>query len=65
MDVAVKPSSEPEPFFRMNHEEFVNKTINKRPRGDLNPYLQYLDNGLYPIILLFPFSTKNKLPHLI
>jgi hypothetical protein len=33
MVVAGKPSSELEPFFRMNHEEFANKTINKRPRG--------------------------------
>ena len=35
--VAVKPQPEFEPFFTMNYEEFVNKSLKKRPRGDLNP----------------------------
>ena len=35
--VAVKPQPEFEPFFRIDYEEFVNKSLKKRPRGDLNP----------------------------
>ena len=35
--VAVKPQAELEPFFRVNYEDFVNKSLKKRPRGDSNP----------------------------
>ncbi len=35
--VAVKPQPEFEPFFQLNYEEFVNKSLKKRPRGDSNP----------------------------
>ncbi len=35
--VAVKPQPELEPFFQLNYEEFVNKVLKMRPRGDLNP----------------------------
>lgn len=34
---AVKPQPEFEPFFKLNYEEFVNKSLKKRPRGDSNP----------------------------
>ena len=35
--VAVKPQRELEPFFQLNYEEFVNKVLKMRPRGDSNP----------------------------
>ncbi len=35
--VAVKPQPELEPFFQLNYEEFVNKVLKVRPRGDSNP----------------------------
>ncbi|MBA7694451.1 hypothetical protein ES703_103061 [subsurface metagenome] len=35
--VAVKPQPELEPFFQLNYEEFVNKVLKMRPRGDSNP----------------------------
>ena len=35
--VAVKPQPEFEPFFKLNYEEFVNKNLKVRPRGDSNP----------------------------
>ena len=34
---AVRPQPELEPFFQLNYEEFVNKVLKKRPRGDSNP----------------------------
>lgn len=35
--IAVKPQPELTPFFQLNYEEYVNKVLKKRPRGDLNP----------------------------
>ena len=35
--IAAKPHPELEPFFQLNYEEYVNKALKKRPRGDLNP----------------------------
>ena len=35
--VAVRPQPELEPFFQLNYEEFVNKVLKMRPRGDSNP----------------------------
>ena len=35
--VAVKPQPELTPFFQFNYEEYVNKVLKKRPRGDSNP----------------------------
>jgi hypothetical protein len=35
--VAVKPQPELTPFFQSNYEEYVNRVLKKRPRGDLNP----------------------------
>lgn len=35
--VAVKPQPELKPFFQLNYEEYVNKVLQKRPRGDSNP----------------------------
>ena len=35
--VAVKPQPELKPFFQLNYEEYVNKVLKKRPRGDSNP----------------------------
>ena len=35
--VAVKPQPELERFFQLNYEEYVNKVLKKRPRGDSNP----------------------------
>lgn len=34
---AVKPQPELALFFKLNYEEFVNKSLKTRPRGDLNP----------------------------
>ena len=35
--IALRPQPEFEPFFQLNYEEFVNKSLKKRPRGDSNP----------------------------
>lgn len=35
--IAVRPQPELAPFFKLNYEETVNKILNNRPRGDLNP----------------------------
>ena len=35
--VAVKPQPELAPFFKLNYEDYVNKRLEKRPRGDSNP----------------------------
>ena len=35
--LAVKPQPELLPFFELNYEEFVNKRLKTRPRGDSNP----------------------------
>lgn len=39
--VAVKPQPELEPFFQLNYDEFVNKVLKMRPRGDLNLMLYF------------------------
>lgn len=62
--VAVKPQPEFEPFFQLNYQEFVNKSLKMRPRGDSNSYLQYLEFGLFPVYapVTSVVKSKRKLP---
>jgi len=56
--------SEFRPFFDGRYEGLSDHVLSKRPRGDLNPYLQYLEIGLFPVCTpaVPAVRSKGKLP---
>ena len=52
------------PFFDGRYEGLSNHVLEKRPRGDSNPYLQYVEIGLFPVYTpaILVVRPKGKLP---
>ena len=59
---AVTPRPEFKPFFDLQYEGLSHGVLQMRPRGDLNSYLQYTGQGLFPVIHFKPLKTNHRLP---